>query len=96
MKINSSFFVIMIYLYQGGNMKDLRKWYKLNNCEHNNNYTFCEVVFIALIFGLVVGVGTGFIVYSVTKKTVFDNNLNDIVNSYNEIIDTYYEDVNKD
>ncbi len=76
-------------------MKDLRREYKLEKKEHKNTFTFTEVIFIALTFGLVVFALTAFIVYNVSKKTSFDSNLTDIVNSYEKIVDSYYEDVDK-
>ena len=76
-------------------MKDLRREYKLEKKEHKNTFTFTEVIFISLTFGLVVFALTAFIVYNVSKKTSFDSNLTDIVNSYEKIVDSYYEDVDK-
>lgn len=74
-------------------MKEFKDKYKLNNKEHKNTFTFKELLFITLIFGIVVCGFTTFIVFNVTKNHIFDSNLNDIIKSYNEITNTYYEDV---
>ena len=69
--------------------------FKLEKKEHKNYFSFVEVVFVALIFGVIVCGLTTFVVYSITKETSFDSNLKDIVNSYESIVDTYYKDVDK-
>ena len=74
-------------------MKEFKDKYKLNNKEHKNTFTFKELLFITLIFGIVVCGFTTFIVFNITKNHVFDSNLNDIIKSFNEIKNTYYEDV---
>ena len=75
-------------------MKEFKDKYKLNNKEHKNTFSFKELLIITAIFGLVVCVFTTLIVFNMTKNYVFDSNLNDIVKSYNEITNTYYQDVN--
>jgi len=74
-------------------MKNLKKIYKLDNAHHKNNYTFLEVVIIAFIFGLIVCGLTSFIVYNIAEKTIFDSNLQDVVSTYKDIENKYYEDV---
>ena len=74
-------------------MKNLKKIYKLDNANHKNNYTFLEVIVITLIFGLIVCGLTTFIVYNITEKTIFDSNLQDVVSTYKDIENKYYEDV---
>lgn len=74
-------------------MKEFKDKYKLNNKEHKNTFSLKELLFITIIFGLVVCIFTTFIVFNITKNHVFDSNLNDIIKSYDDIKNTYYEEV---
>ena len=75
-------------------MKEFKDKYKLQNKEHKNTFSFKELLIITAIFGFVVCVFTTLIVFNISKNYILDNNLNDIVKSYNEITNTYYKDVN--
>ena len=74
-------------------MKEFKDKYKLKNKEHKNTFTLKELIFITGIFGLVVCIFTGVLVFTITNNGIFDKNLNDIIKSYKEITNTYYKKI---
>ena len=72
-------------------MKQLKK--RFNIKETKNNFKLNEVVIITLSFSIIFSFLTGYFIYR--KYSGNSSNTNDIIKTYNKIIDTYYEDVDK-
>lgn len=72
-------------------MKQLKK--RFNVKDTKNNFKLNEVIIITLSFSVIFSFLTGYFIYK--KYNGNSTNTNDIIKTYNKIIDTYYEEVDK-
>lgn len=74
-------------------MKNIREKF---NIEEKNTFKLREVVVITLCFCSITGILVGlFFYYKNNKNLVLDDSLLDIVETYNKIVDEYYQDIDK-
>lgn len=72
-------------------MKQLKK--RFNVKDSKNNFKLNEVIIITLSFSVIFSFLTGYFIYR--KYNGNSTNTNDIIKTYNKILDTYYEEVDK-
>ena len=66
--------------------------------KNNKGFNLVTVIIIICVVSIVSGITTGVIVTNTYRgvNTVGDSALNEFLNVYSDIIDNYYEDINKD
>lgn len=82
-------------------MKDIRKIFNIGKKEKSKMkevslFTLWEMIIITIAFAVFSSVITGYVVNLATKNDILkDKELQDITDTYNKIINEYYEDVDK-
>ena len=81
-------------------MKEIREMFNIKveekKIKEDNTFSLMEVIIITISISVLASIGTGFIVNYLTKTDILeDKELRDITNTYQKIMDTYYEEVDK-
>lgn len=82
-------------------MKDIRKIFNIGKNDKSKKkevslFTLWEMIIITIAFAIFSSVITGYVVNLATKNNILkDKELQDITDTYNKIVNEYYEDVDK-